>query len=56
MYENEARSALETNIHNAEQMAIAAQKQKCGYGSTTDDEDDDANVNNDKDMQAVIPR
>ena len=56
LYENEARSALETNIHNAEQMAIAAQKQKCGYGSTTDDEDDDANVNNDKDMQAVIPR
>lgn len=56
LYENEARSALETNIHNAEQMAIAAQKQKCGYGSTTDDEDDDANVNSDKDMQAVIPR
>ncbi|CAO1404911.1 unnamed protein product [Diamesa serratosioi] len=56
LYENEARSALETNIHNAEQMAIAAQKQKCGYGSTTDDEDDDANINSDKDMQAVIPR
>lgn len=56
LYENEARSALETNIHNAEQMAIAAQKQKCGYGSTTDDDEDDANVNSDKDMQAVIPR